>query len=171
MAIELETPRLVLKQFCDDDIDHLFELNSDFDVVKYTGDAVNTSPEDVLPSLERSYHQYEHYKSGRLSVFDKQTGEYLGWCGLRYFPESGKTDIGYRFHKRHWGKGYATESSLACLNYGFNGLNLEEIIGTAMKENKASIRVFEKLGLKYSHDDNCGCQPGVVYKIKKEEWK
>jgi len=119
----------------------------------------------------RNYNQYEKYGQGRLNMFDKQSGEYIGWCGLKYLTESRQTDLGYRLLKKHWGKGYATEASTACLNYGFNTLNLEKIIGTAMKENTASIKVFEKLGLKYSHDDDCGCQPGVVYTITKEEWK
>jgi ribosomal-protein-alanine N-acetyltransferase len=171
MPIYLETTRLILKQFCDEDGPSLFKLNSDPDVVKYTGEPAYKSIDDVQAGLIRNYYQYEHYKSGRLSVFDKQTGEYIGWCGLRYFPDSKQTDLGYRLFKRHWGKGYATESSIACLNYGFNTLNLEKIIATAMVENTASINVFKKLGMKFSHYDEYHDAPAVVYAILKEEWK
>ena len=101
MAILLETTRLILKQFCGEEVPLLFELNSDPDVVKYTGEQVYTDMEEVHKSLLRSYEQYEKYRQGRLSVFVKQTGEYIGWCGLQYFPESGKTDLGYRLLKKH----------------------------------------------------------------------
>ena len=170
MAIYLETRRLIITQFCDDDAQHLLELNSDPDVVKYTGEAPYESIDDVQSSLVRNYYQYEHYKRGRLSIFDKEAGDYIGWCGLRYFPESGQTDLGYRLLKRHWGKGYATESSIACLDYGFNTLNLLKITATAMRANKASIHVFEKLGLKHSRDIIEHDVPCTVYEITKEDY-
>jgi ribosomal-protein-alanine N-acetyltransferase len=168
--IQLETSRLILKQFCIEDAHFLFELNSDPDVTRYVGEGPYNNMDGVY-NLIRNYDQYEKYGTGRLNMFDKQTGEYIGWCGLKYLIDKDEVDIGYRLLKRHWGKGYATEASIACLNYGFNVLGLRQIIGTAMKANTASIKVFNKLGLKYSHDDDCGCEPGVVYSIKKEEWK
>jgi len=170
MTIELETPRLILKEFNHEDAHYLFELNSDPDVTRYVGSGAYNSIDEVHDFIS-NYDQYEKYKMGRLNMFNKQTGEYIGWCGLKYLVDEGYTDLGYRLLKRHWGKGYATEAAIACIGYGFNVLNLNEIIGTAMKENKGSIRFFEKLGLKYSHDNDCGKQPGVVYTIKKEEWK
>lgn len=170
MAIQLETERLILKPFSVEDAEHLFELNSDPDVTKYVGEGAYKNIDDVRNFI-RNYDQYEKYGQGRLNMFNKQTGEYIGWCGLKYLADKEYTDLGYRLLKRHWGKGYATEASIVCLDYGFKVLNLDEIIGTAMKENTASIKVFEKLGLRYSHDDNCGEQPGVVYVITKEEWK
>jgi ribosomal-protein-alanine N-acetyltransferase len=170
MAIQLETERLILKQFSEEDAEYLFELNSDPDVTKYVGEGAYKNIDDVRNFI-RNYDQYEKYGQGRLNIFSKQTGEYIGWCGLKYLADKEYTDLGYRLLKRHWGKGYATEAAIVCLDYGFKVLNLDKIIGTAMKENTASIKVFEKLGLRYSHDDNCGEQPGVVYVITKEEWK
>jgi len=170
MSIILETPRLLLKEFCEEDAKYLFELNSDPDVTRYTGDVSYNSIDEVYQFI-RNYDQYEKYKQGRLNMFDKQTGEYIGWCGLKYTQDNDYSDLGYRLLKKHWGKGYATEAAIACIDYGFKVINLNKILGTAMKENKASIRVFEKLGLKYSHDNDCGNQPCVVYMITKEEWK
>lgn len=170
MPIQLETSRLVMKQFCEEDAHYLFELNSDPDVTRYVGEGAFISIEDVYTFI-RNYGQYERYKMGRLNLFDKQTGEFIGWCGLKFLEDNSQVDLGYRLLKRHWGKGYATEASIACLDYGFNTLNLQKIIGTAMKENTASIRIFEKLGLKHSHDINDHGQPCVVYAITKDEWK
>jgi len=80
-------------------------------------------------------------------------------------------DIGYRLIMRYRGLGYTTEAARACMDYGFHTLNLEQIIGTAMKNNTPSINVFKKLGMTYTKDEDCGCNPGVVYTITKNEWK
>ena len=170
MPIILSTNRLILKEFCKEDAGYLFELNNDPDVTRYVGTGAYDSIDEVYDFI-KSYDQYDKYHMGRLNIFDKQTGEYIGWCGLKYVEASDYVDLGYRLLKRHWGKGYATKASIANLDYGFNTLNLEKIVATAMKENKASINVFKKLGLKYSHDNDCGNHPGVVYVITKEEWK
>ena len=170
MPIIIETPRLIMKQFCKADAKYLFELNSDPDVTKYVGESAYNSMEEVY-ELIRNYDQYERYGVGRLNMFDKQSSEYIGWCGLKYLEKEQYVDLGYRLLKRHWGNGYATEAATASLEYGFDVLNLDKIIGKAMKENTASINVFKKLGLTYSHDDECGAHPGVVYVITKEEWK
>lgn len=63
------------------------------------------------------------------------------------------------------GKGYATESALASLNYGFKKLNLKRIIGRAMKENIASIKVLQKIGLEYEKDIEFEGKEAVIYKI------
>lgn len=170
MAILIATQRLILKEMTEEDADHLFELNSDPEVMRYTGDSSFNNIEEASNFI-RSYQDfYKTYRCGRLSTFIKETGEYIGWCGLKYLINKDKTDIGYRFAKPFWGKGYATESAAACLNDGFNRLHLDKIIATAMKENLASINVFKKLGLKFSKDEDCGCQPGVIYQITKEDW-
>ncbi|WP_295029426.1 GNAT family N-acetyltransferase [Shewanella sp.] len=58
-------------------------------------------------------------------------------------------DIGYRFHPAHWGKGYATESNLACIEYAKQHMNLNHVLGDAVAENLGSIKVLLKLGMSY----------------------
>lgn len=170
MGIALSSERLFLREMNLSDAGNLFLLNSTTEVIQYTGDVMFKSIDDAL-NLLKNYDQYTKYKMGRLSLFDKTSDEYIGWCGLKYLEERDQVDIGYRLLKKHWGKGYATEAARVCLDYGFNTLNLKEIIGTAMLENTASINVFKKLGMKYDTDEPCGGMPGVIYKIKKSEWK
>jgi len=170
MAILIETQRLILKSVVEEDAYNLFELNSDPEVIRYTGDRSFNSIEEALNFIQQYDEVYKKYGYGRLSTFIKETGAYIGWCGLKYLVNKNETDIGYRFSKQFWGKGYATESAAACLEDGFNRLHLNKIIATAMKENIASINVFKKLGLKFSKDEDCGCQPGVLYTITNEEW-
>src|SRR5437016_1899286 len=109
----LETERLIMRNWTLNDVDHLFELNSDPEVVKYTGNDSFKNKEEVL-ELISTYDQYKKYKMGRWMVELKDNKEYLGWCGLK-FIHSDDIDLGYRFNRKHWGKGYATESSKAVL--------------------------------------------------------
>ncbi len=163
--IQLETPRLLLRQFSEEDAMDMFLLNADPEVIKYTGDEPFKTVEESL-SLIRNYDQYEKYKQGRLTVILKESNEILGWCGLKYHADSNETDIGYRLKRSAWDKGYATEAALASLEYGFKKLKLNNIVGHAMIDNAASIRVFEKIGMTYCKDLICGGQPSVFYKIE-----
>lgn len=171
MAILIETPRLLLKEMNEDDAQDLFDLNNDSEVIRYTGDQPFNNLSEVLNYIQNYQHIYQKYGYGRLSLFNKETNEYLGWCGLKYLDQKNETDLGYRLKKQFWGKGFATEAAFACLEDGFNRLQLDQIFATAMKENFPSINIFKKLGLKYMKDRDCGCQPGVIYSIAKQEWK
>ncbi|QKJ29487.1 GNAT family N-acetyltransferase [Mucilaginibacter mali] len=169
MSLNLETERLTMRPFEVQDAPGMFELYQDADVQRFTGDIAFKSIEDAEAFI-KGYDQYERYQMGRLSVFLKSTGEYIGWCGLKYLVDSGEVDLGYRLIKRYRGYGYTTEAAKASLDYGFKVLGLEKIIGKAMVDNAPSINVFKKLGLTYSQNDDCGCHPGVVYVITKEDW-
>lgn len=93
--------------------------------------------------------QYALYNHGRWAVLVKPACEFIGWCGLKTRPERNEIDLGYRFMKKTWGKGYATKAGYACLNYGFKKLHLKRIVSRAMPENIASLRVLEKCDMKY----------------------
>src|SRR5205823_10738173 len=79
----------------------------------------------------------------------KPTGEVIGFAGLKYLDDVNEVDLGYRFFKEHWGKGLATEASKPVVAYGFEVLRLHRIVGIADIENKASIRVLEKVGFRF----------------------
>ena len=101
---------------------------------------------------------------GRWACIDKSNNEYLGWCGLK-LNEQDMVDIGFRFFRKYWGKGYATESAKACLEYGFEELEIKEIIGRVAKDNIASIRVLEKLKMEYWKEDLCNNLDAIYYRI------
>lgn len=164
----LETKRLILREFDVNDAYNFYNLNLNPNVIRYTGDKAFPSVEEA-ESFLANYSVYQDFGYGRWAVIEKDTEEFLGWCGLKF--DNGKTDLGFRFFEEHWGKGYATESAQACLDYGFQKLGLEEIIDRAMKENLASIRVLEKIGMKYDSDLDSADFPGVLYKLKAENFK
>jgi len=170
MAILIETPRLLMKEMVEEDTLNLFHLNSDPEVIRYTGDKPFNNKTEAREFILRYQSIYQKYRCGRLSTFIKETGEYIGWCGLKYLADKDEIDLGYRFIKQYWGKGYATESAAACLKDGFKRLKLDKINAIAAKDNTASINVFKKLSLNYIEDEPCDDELCVRYTITKKEW-
>ncbi|UFH32482.1 GNAT family N-acetyltransferase [Chryseobacterium sp. C-71] len=165
MKTILETDRLLLREFEITDAQNFYELNLNPNVIKYTGNSAFKDIDEAETFLQ-NYSDYQKNGFGRWAVINKSTQDFIGWCGLKYDEKLDETDIGFRFFEHLWNKGYATESAKACVDYGFAKLNLKTIIGRAMKENTASIKVLEKIGLQYQRDFNFDGQEGVIYSIK-----
>jgi RimJ/RimL family protein N-acetyltransferase len=150
MEVFLETPRLLLRRFTADDVDHLVELDSDPDVMRFITGGVPTSREEneVLPAFLGYYDRYEGY--GFWAVIEKATGNFLGWFHFRPGPEAGpgEVELGYRLRKSAWGQGYGTEGSRALIDKGFAELGVQRVVAEAMAVNTASRRVMEKSGLR-----------------------
>jgi [ribosomal protein S5]-alanine N-acetyltransferase len=139
-----------MRPFQETDAEGIFLLNSDPEVIKFTGDPPFDSIEHARDFI-LNYHKYEKHGYGRLTVLLKSTNEYLGWCGLNYNETTNETDIGFRFLQKHWNNGYATEAAAACLSVGLQS-GLTRIIGRAAKENQASILVLKKLGMQFEKE-------------------
>ena len=163
--IILETNRTYLREFNSNDSSELYNLNLDPEVIKFTGD----SPFLNIKEAETFISNYDHYKLnnfGRWAVINKENQEFIGWCGLKYTSEKDEYDIGFRFYKKYWNLGYATETAKACINYGFNKLNLKKIIGRVMIDNLGSVRVLEKIGLEFDAYFDFDGNSGIIYKIE-----
>ncbi|HEY0751500.1 MAG TPA: GNAT family N-acetyltransferase [Chitinophagaceae bacterium] len=159
-----ETDRLILREFHASDAEDMFHLNADPDVIRYTHNlpfkSISEAREFIL-----NYTHYKDYGFGRWAVINKSDNSWLGWCGLKYTPDIDEYDIGFRFFKKYWNKGYATESALASIDVGFNRLKIPTIIGRAMSQNTASIRVLEKIGLVFMKKFDFEGEEGVMYKM------
>ncbi|MEZ4947801.1 MAG: GNAT family N-acetyltransferase [Saprospiraceae bacterium] len=171
-AILFESPRLLFREVIEEDVESIFLLNEDPQVLLYTGDAPFDNHEAALDCIQNNIQfQYREYGLGRWAVIQKSDLAFLGWCGLKYRPERETIDLGYRFFKKYWGKGFATEASKACLQFGFEKLNLEKIIGTARIDNPASWKVLEKAGMIYDFEDDLEGFPAKWYTLTKEMWQ
>lgn len=140
------TARLLLRKMEPDDAEAFFRIQSDPDVMRYTHEEPPESVEAVRTALAE-YPDFDTIGYGRWGCYLKDSGELIGFSGLKFVPELDATDIGYRFLPQYWGRGFATESGLASLRYGFESIGLERIDGFVLPDNAASIRVLEKLGL------------------------
>jgi len=158
MQCHIETDRLILRELRMTDLEGMFELDSDPEVHKYLGNKPVKQIEESQKILESVIIQYKERGIGRWAAIEKNSGNFIGWSGLRLNTEynmNGFTkyyDLGYRFIKRYWGKGYATESGKASINYAFNNLKLPELYATTEIGNQASHNALLKIGLKYVED-------------------
>jgi len=144
----LLSKRLVLRPFCLEDVTALHKIMVEPGVMQYFP---NTEPPEisrVQALIERQIMQWNEHGYGWWAVELPETGQLAGWCGLQYLPETDENEVGYLLEKSNWGKGLATEAGRLSLDYGFNNLKFDAIIGIVHPDNIASQRVLEKLGLK-----------------------
>lgn len=150
----LETKRLVLRKFSPSDCNAMDRVFGDAEVMRY-GSGVQTSEwvrDWILSRAEEEPHQPGITLR---AVVKKNNQEPIGYCGLSFFPDvNGRSEIelGFRFARAYWGNGYATESALAIRDYAMEQLGLRRLISLIDPKNFASIRVAEKLGMKYVED-------------------
>jgi len=151
MKVILETERLFLREYVEDDAEAFFKLNSDPEVLRFVPDKRLLNVEEARQILvDHPIADYREYGFGRGACILKSTGEQIGFAGLKYLEEFGEVDIAFRLMRTHWGLGLATEAALASVRFGFAELGLKRIIGLVMPENVASVRVLEKTGLRYA---------------------
>lgn len=145
----LETDRLAFRKFVREDIEALFEIQSNSDVMRY---AVNgpSSEESVHRFIDFTLARYEKDGVGQWAVIEKKTNLVIGECGLSISNIDRQTEhnLAFRLSRKFWTKGFATEAALACRNYGFKNLGLERIISIQDRDNKASLKVLHKIGMK-----------------------
>ncbi len=145
----LKTPRLCIRQFTEDDVDNLFNLNSDPQVMRFLG---RPTSREVLRDEIIPFHLEVYQRLDRLGTWAAESagdGEFLGWFHFRPGPGGDITniDLGYRLRRSAWNRGYATEGSRALISMGFTSLGVQRVFGHTMTVNAASRRVMEKCGL------------------------
>lgn len=157
MKYHIETERLLLRELRDCDLEGMFELDSNPKVHRYLGNKPITKIEQAQANIDNIKSQYIERGIGRFAVIEKASGAFIGWSGIkfntgekeRFGEKMDFYDVGYRFIERFWGKGYASESAIAVLDYGFKELKLQTIVGTADAENIASNKILKSIGLQY----------------------
>ncbi len=160
MKFYLETERLILRELLESDVEGIFELDSSPLVHQYLGNNPITTKEQAIKNIKFIQRQYKELGIGRFAAIEKSSGDFIGWSGLKFNTGEKEVlngqqefiDIGYRFIPRYWGKGYATESSIATLRFGFETMNYQTIYGAAEAGNIASNKVLQKIGLQFINE-------------------
>jgi RimJ/RimL family protein N-acetyltransferase len=183
MQVFLETERLLLRRFTEADLDNLFDLDNDPDVMRFINGGKPTPRDivqnEILPRFLSYYERFEGY--GNWAAVEKSTGDFLG--GFSFRPPAGSSpdeaELGYRLRQSAWGKGYATEGSRALIHKGFTELSVQRVVASTMAVNVASRRVMEKAGLMLVRtfhqpcpDRIDGAEHGdVEYALRKADWE
>ena len=149
----LESERLILRQWGENDKASFYPINSDPEVMKFYPEPLSKEKNDRFVDKARSLIEKNGW--GFWACELKSTAELIGFVGLNQpdydLPfsaiEDPCTEIGWRLAKKHWHNGYATEAAKACLKYGFEHLKLPEIVAFAVKDNQPSISVMQRIGM------------------------
>jgi [ribosomal protein S5]-alanine N-acetyltransferase len=148
------TERLSLRHFHILDRDPMYRIFGDPEVMHF-GDGVQTM--EWIHNWLRTCleHYYQTWGFGPYAVVERQRQEMIGYCGLFFFPDingQAEVEIGYRLARSAWGRGYATEAARAVRDFAFTTLEIKRLIAMIDPDNVASIRVAEKIGMRYEKD-------------------
>jgi len=153
----------------------MFELDSNVNVNKYLGNNPVKSIEESQKLIENLRNQYIQNGIARFAVVLKETNEFIGWSGIKFLtePENNHVnvyEIGYRLMENHWGKGYGYEAAEAWMNHGFTEMKIEKMYASVNKENMASKRILEKLGMQITSDFLWNGIPCYWLELDKKEY-
>ncbi len=148
----IDTGRIVLRELDSSDLDRLAEIYADIDVMRYIAKGIVLTYEQTRKSIENWKAYYEKHGFGNWAAIEKGTGRFIGLCGLSWLEDKSDVEVSYLFAKEAWGRGYATETAGAIIDYGFNVAGLKRIVALVYPQNTPSIHVIEKLGMRYECD-------------------
>lgn len=164
----LETPRLILRRQVMHDLDALWALYCDPQVVKYIPDAPRTR-EEARQELE--WHMHGHPKNPRLGLWatlDRSTGRFIGRCGLLPWTINGReeVEVAYALERASWGQGLATQAALAIRDHAMRELGLRRLICLIDPQNTASQKVAHKVGMRLEQQVELDNLPTLIYSIE-----
>jgi len=142
----LQTERLLIRQFAEEDAEFILELLNDPSFIQHIGDRNVRTVEDSCTYIRKIMAGYAKNGFGLCLVILKETGKSIGMCGLIKRDALEDVDIGYAFLPKFWSKGYAMESVHEMMNYAKGKIGLKRIVAIVDPKNQGSIRVLEKSG-------------------------
>lgn len=165
--IILETPRLVLRHLELGDLDDLYALYRDPQMRRYIPEGVLTR-EATREELEWFLHGHPRRPElGLWATVLRESGRFVGRCGLLPWEIDGRAEVevAYMIAKDLWGQGMATEAARAIARHGFEDLGLSRLICLIDGQNLASVRVAEKIGMRFEREGEDEAGPFHLYSM------
>ena len=162
----VETIHLQLHYPTIEDFTVLGDLWRDKKVRQFLGGIIPN--EEIKAKIDAIQDHWNQHGFGQFTVCTKNTKQIMGICGLHYFEDG--IEISYMFFPAFWGEGFATESVLASLYYGFNFLKLEKIIAITQEANQSSWELLEKVGMSYINTISRFGSAQRVYMLTQSKW-
>jgi RimJ/RimL family protein N-acetyltransferase len=157
---ELRTERLLMRPPVEADLDRLLALHDDPAMLRMFGE---TDREEVAAWIAQARGDWAAKSYGRALIFDRADGAFLGRGGLRHRPEFGEVDIAWSLAAAARGRGIATESARAWIDWGATNLDFPYLTAMINHWNTASMAVAERLGMSPIRDDTLHGEPVVIY--------
>lgn len=166
---EIGSPRLRMHRYRQDDFGPMSEMFDDAEVTRHTllGRRDRAQCQQVLDGYMRFWDDNGY---GMRALYERDSGEYAGECGLFIAP-MGKIALRYALPRAHWGKGYATEASVAATADAFEVQGLDYVIAGVKPENLPSHHVLRKLGWRETELYHHGDLSFTIYEITRDEWR
>jgi len=179
-AVELVTPRLRLRQWQESDKAAFAQMNADPEVMRFFPSTQTREQSDrsvAVWAAELDERGWSNWAVERIS-----DGHFIGFVGLtipkRALPFMPCVEVGYRLGKQYWGKGYATEAGLEALRFGFEELQLQEVVSFTAKLNLPSQAVMRRLGMSDAEEDfehpavpeGSPLRAHCLYRLPREHW-
>jgi [ribosomal protein S5]-alanine N-acetyltransferase len=166
----LETERLVLRHFTEDDVDAVFAVIGDPVTMKYYPQKFTR--EDARRWVTKSQERYRTDGFALFAVVLKSNGEVIGNCGIIKQNVEGEShlEVGYHFRRDHWSHGYATEAARGCMEYAFRQLGAARVVSFILAENQPSRRVAERNGMRMDRQVVFHELPHLMYAMTREEY-
>ena len=168
--MEIVTKRLILREHSLDDFDSFWEMINDPVAKKYTGGVTALSYDERLEIYKEDIRQGFSDKGAEFAVTLKDSGEYIGYCGFRYWEEQRVNEMLYGYRQKAWGQGLGFEAALNTLRYLFNEFDCNSYAATADAENIASVRILLRLGFKRVPRESGDDERMELYKIWRKDF-
>lgn len=167
----LETERLILRPWREEDVEPFFTLMQDDDVVRFIGDRRIPTLEEVWRAVAGWIGHWFLRGYGLWAVDERESGELVGRIGLINPAGWPGLEVGYTLGKRWWGRGYATEGAAAARDWAFENLPADELISLIDPANSGSINVARKLGETPKGEVDLWGHRVLVYAITRRAWQ
>lgn len=178
--IELETPRLLLRAWREEDKEPFARIGADPQVMEFFPSVLDRAESDAF--IERVRAHFAEHGWGFWAVELRATGELVGFTGLRMelgLPFSPGYEAGWRLARAHWGQGYASEAATACIDFAFRSLNAGEVVAVTALQNLRSQAVMRRIGMRcepereFDHPrvaDGHALKRHCLYAIQRADW-
>jgi len=166
----LETERLMLRPFRGPDLDLLAQLMRNRDFMRFSLGVYTR--EQATAFLEKILCWNEAGLPSQFAVNFRENDELIGYCGFFHQVVDGENEIeiGYRLHPEYWNRGLATEGAKAVRDHAFDDLKLDRVISLIHRDNAASRRVAEKIGMRLEKETVFKGFPAQVFSLAGEQW-
>jgi RimJ/RimL family protein N-acetyltransferase len=171
MRVPIFTPRLQLRPFESSDVDGIAELLADEEATKFIGSVKSRYAAEESVFLMRDAFAARGF--GTLALVPRDTQSCVGYCGVRPLLHTSEIEIAFALQRRCWNRGYATEAAEASIKAAFTDLRVKSIVATVYPDNKASLRVLEKLRMKYECDvfGHWPMTLALLFRLNVETWQ
>ncbi len=181
-ALKLQSARLVLRPWRDDDLPAFAALNADPEVMAHFPACLSRAESDGVVARIRQHFAQEGF--GAWVLERRDNGQFIGVCGLQRvgddLPCAPAVEIAWRLARAHWGQGLAREAAAAALQYAFTALNLPQVVSFTTLHNLRSQRLMQALGMQHQPNEAFDhphltstdpLRPHVLYRLLRSDWQ